>query len=35
MVLMTFLLMLGIYARNIIWDMTKFHRVDETFETWN
>ena len=35
MVLMAFLLMLGIHARNILWGMTKCPRVDDTPETSN
>ena len=35
MVLMAFLLMLGIHARNIFWGMTKCPRVDDTSETSN
>ena len=35
MVLMAFLFMLGIQARNILWGMTKCPRVDETSETLN
>ena len=32
---MAFLLMLGVHARNILWDMRKYPRVDDTFETSN
>ena len=32
MVLMAFLLMLGIHARNILWGMTKCPKVDDTSE---
>ena len=35
MVLMTFLLMLGIHARTILWGMTKCPRVNATSETSN
>ena len=35
MVLVAFLLMLGIHAKNILWGMTKCPRVDATSETSN
>ena len=35
MVLMAFLLLLVIHARNILWGMTKCPRVDATSETSN
>ena len=35
MILMAFLLMLGINAKNILWGMTKCRRVDDTYETLN